>query len=140
MKKIFSLLFLIPLLFSCHKDNFSNTNPYLPNYSFSYDVNVSLPQYSNLQFASNAVKVYPPNGPSKGVIIFNTGSGYNAYDGGCPNQDLSTCSTLTISGINATCSCDNAVYNMFTGQCPGKQYPLKPYRVEVSGDVIRVYN
>ena len=140
VKKIVFFLVAISCL-SCHKDSFNNDNPYLPNYSFSMDVNKNLPTYSDLQYASRAVKVYPANGPTKGVIVFNTGSGYNAYDGGCPNQSLTSCSTLSISGINAVCQCDNAIYNLFTGQCPGKTYPLKAYRVDVvSNDVIRVYN
>jgi hypothetical protein len=29
---------------------------------------------------------------------------------------------------------------LFTGLSNGKDYPLKPYRTEVSGTVIRVYN
>lgn len=139
VKKIV-LFFIVALSFSCHKDKINNDNPYLPNYSFSMDINKTLPTYSDLQFASKGVRVYPPNGPTKGVIVFNTGSGYNAYDGGCPNENLTTCSTLSISGINAVCQCDNAIYNLFTGQCPGKSYSMKVYRTEVIGDIIRVSN
>ena len=140
MKKILFLTLFSIALFSCSKDKFNNNNPYLPNYAFSMDVNKSLPTYNALSFTGNAVRVYPAGGPSRGVIIFNTGSGYNAYDGACPNQDLSTCSTLTISGSNANCPCGSENYNLFTGQSAGKQYPLKPYRVEINGEVIRVYN
>ncbi len=140
MKKILSSILILTFLFGCSKDKFNNNNPYLPNYAFSIDLNKSLPSYSALNFTGNAVKAYPANGPSRGVIIFNTGSGYNAYDGACPNQDLSSCSTLTISGSNANCPCGSENYNLFTGQSAGKQYPLKPYRVEVNGDLIRVYN
>ncbi|MEC4050005.1 hypothetical protein OX284_011240 [Flavobacterium sp. SUN046] len=139
-KKILFLLFVAITTISCHKDNFNNSNPYLANYGFSTDVNMSLPLYNNLQFASNSVKVSVPNGPINGIIVFNTGSGYLAYDGSCPNQTITSCSKLTLSGINATCGCDNSTYNLFTGQCAGKQYPLKPYRVEVNGNVLRVYN
>jgi len=140
MKKILSSVLILTFIFGCSKDKFNNNNPYLPNYAFSIDLNKSLPSYSALNFTGNAVKAYPANGPSRGVIIFNTGSGYNAYDGACPNQDLSSCSTLTISGSNANCPCGSENYNLFTGQSAGKQYPLKPYRVEVNGDLIRVYN
>jgi nitrite reductase/ring-hydroxylating ferredoxin subunit len=140
MKKILFLILLSAFIFGCSKDKFSNENPFLPNYSFSMDVNKNLPSFSGLNFAGNAVKAYPSNGPSRGVIIFNTGSTYNAWDGACPNQDLTTCSTLTISGSNASCPCGSENYNLFTGQSAGKQYSLKQYRVEVNGDVIRVYN
>jgi nitrite reductase/ring-hydroxylating ferredoxin subunit len=140
MKKILFLILLSVLLFGCSKDKFNNTNPFLPNYNFSIDVNKNLPSYSGLNFAGNAVKAYPANGPSRGIIIFNTGGNYNAWDGACPNQDLTTCSTLIISGSNANCTCGNENYNLFTGQSTGKQYSLKQYRVEINGDIIRVYN
>jgi nitrite reductase/ring-hydroxylating ferredoxin subunit len=129
MKKLLYFLLLLPFL-GCNDSGFNNRNPYLPNYNFSYDINTNLPSFSNLQFPSNAVKIYPGDGPSRGIIVFNTGSTYNAFDGGCPNQDLTSCSTLTINGIEAKCPCDDASYNLFTGQ----------YRVEVSGTNIRVYN
>ncbi|MFZ4105624.1 Rieske (2Fe-2S) protein [Flavobacterium sp.] len=140
MKKILFLIFLSGLLFGCSKDKFNNTNPFLPNYNFSIDVNKNLPSYSGLNFTGNAVKAYPAKGPSRGIIIFNAGGTYNAWDGACPNQDLTTCSTLILSGSNANCACGNENYNLFTGQSTGKQYSLKQYRVEINGDIIRVYN
>jgi nitrite reductase/ring-hydroxylating ferredoxin subunit len=60
-----------------------------------------------------------------------------AFDAACPNQAISSCSTMTLKGINVVCACDDAEYSLFTGQ-GGKQYPLKQYRVEVNGN-IRVY-
>jgi nitrite reductase/ring-hydroxylating ferredoxin subunit len=140
MKKILSLILISTFILSCSKDKFNNNNPFLPNYSFSIDINTNLPTYSTLKFTGNAIKAYPLNGPSRGVIVFNTGSSIIAFDGACPNQDLSSCSTLTVSGSNANCPCSSENYNLFTGQSQGKEYPLKQYRVEVNGDIIRVYN
>jgi uncharacterized protein YqiB (DUF1249 family) len=31
---------------------------YLPNYTFTIDINMNLPAYSNLQYPSNAIYVY----------------------------------------------------------------------------------
>ncbi len=137
MKKYASFFLIIPFLFSCSDSGLKNTNPYLPNYSVVIDLNLNLPEYSSLKFVSNAVFI---NGKGvRGIIVFNTGSGYNAFDAACPNQALASCSTMTIKGINAICPCDNEEYSLFTGQ--GKlQYPLKQYRVQVNGDVLRVYN
>ncbi|SHN77970.1 Ferredoxin subunit of nitrite reductase or a ring-hydroxylating dioxygenase [Flavobacterium fryxellicola] len=101
------------------------------------DINMKLPSYSNLKFVSNSVII--PGLGIRGVIVFNTGSGYNAFDAACPNQVLSPCSTMTIKGIKAVCTCDNEEYNLFTGQGT-LQYPMKQYRVQVNGDVLRVYN
>ena len=141
MKKIILLLTLSSFFFSCSDNGFNNKNPYLPNYTFTVDINMNLPAYSNLKNVSNAV--YIPNQGIRGIIVFNVSgfNNYNAFDAACPNQALSSCSTMTIKGgINALCACDKAEYSLFTGQSPGKQYPLKQYRVEVRGNVLRVYN
>ena len=137
MKKILLLLLFLPIL-SCDDNNFNNNNPNIPNYSFSEPININLPAYSQLQFASNAI--YYPGGSLNGIIVFNTGSGYNAFDAACPNQPLGPCSTMRISGINAICGCDDAEYSLFTGQSPGMEYPMKQYRVEVNGSTLRVFN
>jgi nitrite reductase/ring-hydroxylating ferredoxin subunit len=137
MKKYALVFLVIPFLFSCSDSGFNNTNPFIPNYTFTVDLNLNLPQYSNLKFVSNAVFV--PGFGASGVIVFNTGSGYNAFDAACPNQAISACSTMTIKGINAICGCDSKEYNLFTGQSD-LQYPMKQYRVQVNGTVLRVYN
>jgi nitrite reductase/ring-hydroxylating ferredoxin subunit len=141
MKKFIVLLLTFPIVLSCSDSNFNNNNPYLPNYSFAVDININF--YDNLRYSGNAI--YTAEAGIRGLIIFNTGSGYIAFDAACPNQSLSSCSTMTLKGINAVCSCDNAEYSLFSGQCigtncDGKQYPMKQYRVEVSGSTIRVYN
>jgi len=140
MKKYFILLIAFSILFGCTTNSNNNNNPYIPNYAVNVDINMNLPQYSDLKFVSNAV--YIPNQGARGIIVFNTsGTTYNAFDAACPNQALSSCSTMTIKGgIMALCACDNAEYSLFTGQSKGKQYPLKQYRVEVNGNLLKVYN
>lgn len=138
MKKI-SLLLLIGILFYSCSDSVSNNNPYIPNYTFSTTINTNLAQFSNLKYVSNAVFINQPGVGVKGVYVFNTGSGYNAFDAACPNQTLSDCSTLTLNGIKLVCPCDKEEYNLFSGQSTLK-YPLKQYRVEVNNNIIRIYN
>ena len=140
MKK-YIILLILPFLMGCDKENFSNNNPYLPNYGFSLNINMSLPQYSNLQFLSNAVYINNGSAGVRGIFVFNTGSGYVAFDAACPNQALSSCSTMTLSGINAICPCDDAIYSLFTGQAPGKEHRMKQYRVEqLNASSLKVYN
>lgn len=138
MKHYFFIL-LILLLCNCSNDSYNNSNPNIPNYNFTIDINTDLPTYNNLKFVSNGM--YIPNAGARGIIVFNTtGTAYVAYDAACPNQALSACSTMVVNGITAKCNCDNFEYNLFTGQCPGKEFPMKPYRVETIGAIIRVYN
>jgi nitrite reductase/ring-hydroxylating ferredoxin subunit len=137
MKKCIVLLVIITAFWGCSNSDFNNKNPYIPSYTFTVDINMNLPAYSNLQYPSNAI--YYSSVGAKGIYIFNTGSGYNAFDAACPNQAIGSCSTMTLKGINIVCPCDDTEYSLFTGQ--GKlQYPLKQYRVEVNGNVLRVYN
>ncbi len=144
IKKIFRPIILISVvsvfLSGCNKDRVNNNNPYLANYNFSFQINLNLPLYSNLQFAGNSVKVDEFGAGNRGIIVFNSGSGFYAFDGACPNQPLSSCSTLIVSGSTATCPCDDAIYSLFNGQAPGKEYPLKQYRAEQNGTTIIVSN
>ena len=139
MKKLIPLLLIALLFLSCSDNGFNNKNPYIPNYNFSATFNLNFPQYSNLKTPINAIYYAGPEVGPRGIYVFNTGSGYNAFDAACPNQALSSCSTLKLNGINLICPCDDEEYSLFTGQ--GKlQYPLKQYRAELNGNILRVYN
>lgn len=102
---------------------------------------MNLPLYSNLKSAGNAIYYSGEGAGAKGIIVFNTGTGYNAFDAACPNQDINSCTAMTIKGINALCSCDKKEYNLFTGQGDATvAYPMKQYRAEVSDNMIHIYN
>ena len=135
----FYLLFLI---FICCADNntINNNNPNIPNYSFSVDINLDLPLYRDLDFAGGGYLITQQGAGVRGVFVFNTGSGFAAYDAACPNQPLSNCSTMVLSGISANCPCDKVNYSLFTGLAAGQQYPLKVYRTEVINRNIRIFN
>lgn len=142
MRKYLLLLFAVALLSSCSNDDYNNNNKYLPNYGFSINIDMNLPLYTQLQYTSSPVYIGQAGIGIRGIIVMNTGGGFVAYEASCPNQELSSCSTLEINGINAVCPCDEVEYNLFTGLANADvQYPLKPYRVEIiSENVIRVYN
>jgi nitrite reductase/ring-hydroxylating ferredoxin subunit len=138
MKKIWLFIVLTGVLLSCSDDKKSNNNPNIPNYSVNAYLNTSLPAYNNLLYPSNPVFV--PNYGAKGIIVMKTGEGtYTAFDAACPNMPLTECAAMKIDGIYAVCSCDKSTYNLFTG-LGDKQYPMKQYRVELSGTSVHVYN
>ncbi|NUY81513.1 hypothetical protein HUK80_11440 [Flavobacterium sp. MAH-1] len=138
MKRFLPLL-LIVFLFGCDDSNFNNHNPYIANQHFSVDVNLSLPAYNDLNYPGNAA--YVGGTTARGIYVFCISDGnYTAYDAACPNQAASSCSTLQKQGIVAVCPCDDAEYNFYTGRAPGMEYPMKPYRVQYLGGVVRVYN
>jgi nitrite reductase/ring-hydroxylating ferredoxin subunit len=140
MKK-YIFLILIPLFLCCSKDSGPiNRNPFLPDVPVNFEVNLSLPLYSNLNFTANGVLINISGIGIRGIFVFNTGTGYTAFDAACPNQPLGDCSSMTINGIMGVCPCDGAEYSLFTGLSPGKNYPLKPYRTQVNGNSIRIFN
>jgi nitrite reductase/ring-hydroxylating ferredoxin subunit len=133
-------LLLVGTFSGCENSGFNNNNPYLQNYGFSVDINMDLPSFNALQFPSNAVRVLQPGVGIRGIIVFNTGSGYRAYEAACPNQVVTNCSTMTINGIMAVCPCDNVEYNLFTGLANEMPYPMKPYQIQQNGNTLRVFN
>lgn len=131
MKNLLLALILLPFITGCSKDKVRNTNPYLPDYSFRLTINTNLASYSKLNF--NMQPLYINDGTSgiKGIIVMKVSdTDFKAWEAACPNQNLSDCSTMVISGLNAKCNCDNLEYSLFTGVGSG-QYPMKAYRVEV---------
>ncbi|MEO5778054.1 MAG: hypothetical protein ABIQ27_14225 [Flavobacterium sp.] len=136
------MLLFLPFLFSCDGGNINYNNPNLPNYPVNLSINMSLPQYSNLQFPSNHIVDYTQG--IAGIVVFNTGSSYQAYDLACPNQLFgSACSSaMTINGIEAKCNCNlsEATYSLFSGQSQGQPYQMKPYQVQISGGNLIIYN
>ncbi|MFN4761819.1 hypothetical protein ACKGJN_01740 [Gillisia sp. Q332] len=143
IKKITLSLLLVAFLSSCTPDENERTNnPYLTNISFILDLNLNLPEYNSLNFPGNSYVTY--NYGINGVVVYNVNnSQYTAFELSDPNHALSACSTLSVSGIIATCNCnDGNSYNILTGEITegSGQYSLKPYRVRKSGNVLEVYN
>ena len=138
MKKFWLLILFLSILFSCSENSKSNNNPYIPNYTINERLDTNLPLYNNLKYASNPVMITTAG--AKGLIVMKVGEGsYTAFDAACPNQALNSCVAMTIDGINAVCSCDKSTYSLYTG-LGDKEYPMKQYKTEISGSVVRVYN
>lgn len=140
MKKFILLFFGLILLLSCNKDTVRNTNPFIPNYSFVFDINLNLPAYSALNSNINPQLIVQENVGVSGIIVMKISeTEYRAWEANCPNQYPSQCAAMTISGLNAKCSCDGIEYSLFTGVGIGV-YTMKPYRVEILGNIVRVSN
>ena len=143
MKKLLFSALLCVFLVSCSKSNVNNSNcRFLLNVGVSTSVNLNLPQYSQLQFPSNAA--YIPNVGNGGIIVINIGTGFMAWDAADPNHTQSSCSVLTIDGVNGVCGCpDENTYSLFTGQPlenPSLRCGLRNYFVEQSGSQLLISN
>ncbi|SEH85856.1 hypothetical protein SAMN02927937_01794 [Paenimyroides aquimaris] len=141
MKKFITLIICSAVvLISCSKDDWNNQNPYLPEMAVNVPINTSLPTYNTLNYPGNAIYIggYGING----ILVINTGTGIRAFEATCANHGISSCSKLTLEGIEAKCNCSDAlVYNLYLGLATtDAQYPLKEYRVSQSGNMITIYN
>ena len=136
LTKIISFVTLL-LIIGCVKDINDSRCNYLLDLDIYYQVNLNLPQYNDLNFISNSV--YIPNVGNGGIIIVNSGTGYLAWDAADPNLANLPCSTLIISGLEATSGCaEQNTYSLITGQSIGVALTcsLKPYRVESNGNIL----
>ncbi|RSK41813.1 hypothetical protein [Mangrovimonas spongiae] len=140
-------LFAFIFVTSCSKsDDDNDNNQNLPNVAFDTGtlINTNLPQFNNLTFPNNPVVIDNSAYGINGIVVMNTGSGYNAFEITDPNHNLRTCSKLTVEGIIATCNCDDDnSYDVLTGlgrEGTTGQYALRRYFVEVNGNIIRVWN
>ena len=133
----FRLLFLIIFIYSCSSNINDSRCNFLLNLGIYYEVNLNLPQYSDLNFVSNSV--YVPDVGNGGIIIVNSGTGFLAWDASDPNHEILPCSILNINGLEATSSCaQQNTYSLITGQSLGTvlNCTLKAYRVESVGNVL----
>ena len=133
----FRLLLLIIFIFSCSSIINDSRCNFLLNLDIYYEVNLNLPQYSDLNFVSNSV--YVPDVGNGGIIIVNSGTGFLAWDASDPNHEILPCSILNINGLEATSSCaQQNTYSLITGQSVGTvlNCTLKAYRVESVGNVL----
>lgn len=141
MKAIF-LLIGLSLLISCESDDSLRRNPNLLNINVNYEVDLSLPQFNNLNFSGNSV--YIPGQGNLGLIIVNSGSSFLAWDAADPNIIPMDCSRLKIEGLNAFSTCDSPSneYSLITGQplLDNLRFPLYAYRVTESNGILRIFN
>ena len=135
---VFALVFLVS---SCEDDDLRRDNPNLLNLRFDVTLNKSLPAYNQLNFPGNAI--YYPGVANKGLLVINTGAGILAFDAADPNIVPRDCSLLEISGLVGTSSCETPnSYSLVDGlpMEDGLQYRLYNYRVQETGNIIRIFN
>jgi nitrite reductase/ring-hydroxylating ferredoxin subunit len=140
--RVLVLVFAICAI-SCDDDDVRQQNPNLLNIQFDIVLNLNFPQYSQLNFAGNAIYVGGQGIGNDGIIVVNTGSGFVAWDASDPNEFPSDCTRLQIQGLSASSTCQNPnSYSLVTGQPleDDLQFALLSYRVSESDDSIRVFN
>lgn len=145
MKRIIALILFVFLL-SCDKQQ-TNRNPFLQEIGFAFDLNLNLPLYSPLTNIGSSIYVPNQQVGTKGVFVTNTGFDvFRAFEASCPNHAPNDCSTMTMNGQVATCSCEDYEYSLVTGQMLNRPddgqryYDMLEYRTSFSGNTVLISN
>lgn len=145
MKRIITLILFVFLL-SCDKQQ-TNRNPFLQEIGFAFDLNLNLPRYSPLTNIGSSIYVENQQVGTKGAFVTNTGFDvFRAFEASCPNHAPNDCSTMTMKGQVATCSCEDYEYSLVTGQMLNRPddgqryYDMLEYRTSFSGNTVLISN
>jgi hypothetical protein len=111
-------LMAVLFLFGCAKEE----KAVLPQTLVSFVISITDPSYTLLQSPSTAVKVrlynaLPVGYKGNGVIVVNTGNGFEAFDATCPQDYKSIDIVDQIFGECPTCKIR---YNLLNGYAQGK--------------------
>lgn len=138
MKKI-PIILLALCFWSCDRNEVNDNCNFLLDVGVDFVANLNLPQFNQLQFPVNAVRV-EGQGNNGLILVRSTSSSLIAWDGADPNHPPSSCNGLSINndGITATCGCgDENTYNLVNGLATTdnpQPCTLKAYRVEPLGN------
>lgn len=145
MKRVLGLT-LIVFMLACDKQQ-TNRNPFLQEIGFAFDLNLNLPLYSPLTNSGSSIYVGNQQVGTKGVFVTNTGFDvFRAFEASCPNHAPNDCSTMTMNGQVATCSCEDYEYSLITGQMLNRPddgrryYDMLEYRATFSGNTVIISN
>jgi nitrite reductase/ring-hydroxylating ferredoxin subunit len=138
------------ILSSCNK----NKNDVIPDVHVDFTLDLNDPQFVNLNaigsdtvdgntnnWGSNVSGGYNGNG----IIIYNGGDGFYAYDRTCPHDyEINGLSVKVIIDFTiATCPRCGTIYSLSASGTPASgigRYPLKNYRTSYDGRYVRVWN
>lgn len=111
-----TFFFSVICISGCNDDD--TTVSCIPQVNVSAQYNLNLPVYSDLNMPNGYV-VLPPDGTngSRGMIIVNTGNGFNAYDRNAPQLCPGPDTSLEVrDDIKLYCPNDGAEWVLRSGQ------------------------
>jgi nitrite reductase/ring-hydroxylating ferredoxin subunit len=141
-KIVFTLIFatIISVFSSCVEEE----PVIVPDVYVYIRINLDLPQYNHLKSINNALKINNEGYNNNGVIVYRLSQDdYYAFDATCPQHiNVSTSINLDDSGSGggATCPHCNTTYSFFNYGQANNGYPLKRYKVSLSGIYLTVSN
>ena len=132
----FLIIFLLSI-FSC-----GDSNNYIRNVYVDVEIDLSLPEFSNLNTVGNSLFI---EGGNKGIIIYrHSNYEYKIYDRNCSYEPNLECSYIdSVNSIIAFCGCCSSAFlldqNGSAANSPAV-LPLKQYNYSLNNTLLHIFN
>ena len=137
MKDAIFICFTALLLSSCN-----NQDDYIRNVYVNFELDLSLPEYSNLDILGNVIFI---EGGNAGIIIYHFATEeYRVYDRNCSYEPSLACSFIdSVSSTRAYCGCCSSAFLLSQDGAAANApalLPLKQYHWSLQGSQMHIYN
>ena len=137
MKIVHSILITALLLSSC-----VNKEDYICNTYINIDLDLSLPEYSDLTALDNSIFI---EGGCAGIIIYHFATNeYKVYDRNCSYEPSLACSYIdSVNSAVAYCGCCSSAFLLSQDGAAANApalLPLKMYNWSLTNDILRISN
>ena len=137
MKKVKIIFIFIVFLFSC-----GDNNNYIQNIYVDIEIDLSLPQFSELNTVGNSMFI---EGGNKGIIVYrHSNYEYKIYDRNCSYEPNLECSYIdSVNSVIAFCGCCSSAFlldqNGGAANSPA-MLPLKQYNYSLNNTLLHIFN
>lgn len=137
MKQAKFLIIFVLSIFSC-----GDSNNYIRNVYVDVEIDLSLPEFSNLNTVGNSLFI---EGGNKGIIIYrHSNYEYKIYDRNCSYEPNLECSYIdSVNSIIAFCGCCSSAFlldqNGSAANSPAV-LPLKQYNYSLNNTLLHIFN
>jgi hypothetical protein len=134
--RIFTIIVMI-IFMSC-----GDSDDYIKNVYVDIDIDLSLPQFSELNAIGNSVFI---EGGNKGIIIYHYANyEYKIYDRNCSYEPSLGCSYIdSVQSTIAFCGCCSSAFLLDQDGSAANSpalLPLKQYNYILNNSLLRIFN
>ncbi|MDP9956762.1 MULTISPECIES: hypothetical protein [Epilithonimonas] len=137
---LFLIISSLSIINSCRERD--DTVSCFPDSVISVQLNLSLPQYYELQTVGGWIYIAEQQSGTRGLIVVRTTSGFKVYDRNAPHLCPDADTTLEVkNGTAVYCPKDGAEWILITGQ-PSKVAKTAPktYGYNYANNILSIYN
>ena len=137
MKKVKIIFIFFVFYLSC-----GDSNNYIQNVYVDVEIDLSLPQFSELNIVGNNIFI---EGGNKGIIIYrHSNYEYKIYDRNCSYEPNLECSYIdSVNSIIALCGCCTSAFLLDQDGSAANSpavLPLKQYKYTLNNTLLHIFN